>query len=171
MDKIITNKAVKVHQEIKDLRDKVENVVLVCTFELGKLLKQMRDERLYEQLGYETFLTYLAEPDISFSQASAYNAIKLYETYEVKLNKRDSLDGIPTRRLISLLPVIDEKNADDWISKARALSATDLRLELQEGRKANGETRTEEFHTLSRCTTCGKFRLDIPEDELCKCIS
>jgi hypothetical protein len=165
----LTDSAVKVHKEIKELRDKVENVVLMSTFELGRLLKQMRDEKLYEQLGYETFLTYLAEPDISFSQASAYNAIKLYEVYELQLKKKDELQGIPTRRLVTLLPMVNDKNVDDWLSKARSLSASDLRLELEEGRKANGENHPEEFHSLSRCTTCGKFRLDIPLEELCNC--
>lgn len=51
---------------------------------VGKDLKAMRDEKLYVELGYESFEIYCKEK-AHISQRSAYNFIKAYETYGEQL--------------------------------------------------------------------------------------
>jgi hypothetical protein len=48
---------------------------------IGRLLKTVRDEKLYEALDYENFTQFLASEELGFSREKAYLCIKVYEYY------------------------------------------------------------------------------------------
>lgn len=48
---------------------------------IGKLLKDIRDDKLYEKLDYENFSQFLASEEVAFSREKAYMCIKTYEYY------------------------------------------------------------------------------------------
>lgn len=48
---------------------------------IGKLLKNVRDEKLFVELDYENFSQFLASEELGFSREKAYMCIKTYEYY------------------------------------------------------------------------------------------
>lgn len=48
---------------------------------MGKLLKDVRDDKLYVELDYDNFSQFLASEELSFSREKAYMCIKTYEYY------------------------------------------------------------------------------------------
>jgi len=165
------NRAFSLHEEIKQIRNQAEKVVQMCTFELGQRLKEMRDNKLYSQLGFQSFIAYLNDPELQFSQATAYNAIAIYEKYQLKLAIPDGeILGISVRRLIELLPVINSENVTDWLSKAKTLSYVDLKKELHEFKEAGLTVKTElvPFPKIVHCPSCGGWKIE--SDNLCTCL-
>ena len=159
--KPIQHRAIKLDNQVKKLRIDVDKIVSVSLLQLGEWLKEIRDDRLHELLGSETFLSYLG--GLHFSQSSGYNAIRIYERYSEKLQLSDKIiTDIPQRRLVDMLPVITKKNKDEWLEKAKALSSSDLRIEINEarGKKPRGVR-------PRKCGYCGGWI--IKENKLCHC--
>lgn len=48
---------------------------------IGKLLKDVRDDKLYEKLDYENFTEFLSSEELGFSREKAYMCIKTFEYY------------------------------------------------------------------------------------------
>lgn len=48
---------------------------------IGKLLKDVRDDRLYEELDYDNFSQFLESDELGFSREKAYMCIRTYEYY------------------------------------------------------------------------------------------
>lgn len=79
---------------------------------IGKLLKIVRDENLYEELDYENFTQLLESEEVSFSREKAYMYIKVYEYYleTLQLSEED-VGSINVSRLSMMVPVL--KQIDD----------------------------------------------------------
>lgn len=165
-----SDRAFELNLEIKSIRNQAERVVQLCSFELGKRLKEMRDGRLFEQLGFKTFLAYLNDPEIQFSQATSYNSISLYEKYQLKLNvPTEETNGISVRRLVELLPVIDQENVSEWLSKARSLSSVDLEKEIHEFKQTKEMTKADfiPFPKIIKCHSCKGWIIE--SENFCTC--
>lgn len=109
--------------------DKAKYLVVEGFLKIGILLKEMRDERYYEELGHRTFTEYLESKD--FSRVSAYKCINIHDLYVEKL-------GVPEERLmqigvekLNLIKDIVETDADEWLSKSQVLSTRDLKYEVK----------------------------------------
>lgn len=139
----------------------MDKIVSVSLLQLGEWLKEIRDDRLHEVLGSETFLGYLG--GLHFSQASGYNAIRIYERYSEQFQlSAKIITEIPQRRLIDMLPVITKKNKDEWLEKAKVLSSSDLKIEIDE---ASGKKPRQ--IRPRKCGYCGGWI--ISENKLCHC--
>jgi hypothetical protein len=166
----MAEKAFETDRQIKELRRNVDKVVRLSTFELGRLLKEMRDGELYRELGYDAFTAYLGDPEISFSQSSAYGAIQIYETYELKLKlSQEQLEDIPVRRLNALAGIVDEESIGKWLERARSLSESDFRTELVEYRENKDQPQFIPAPRLQRCGVCGKWKVIADDKTLCQC--
>lgn len=74
---------------------------------IGKMLKTIRDERLYEALDYEDFKQFLASEEIGFSREKAYMCIKTYEYYiEVLQLDPAKIGQMNVSRLSMMVPVL-----------------------------------------------------------------
>lgn len=74
---------------------------------IGKLLKDVRDERLYEKLDYENFSQFLSSEEIGFSREKAYMYIKTYEYYIEYLQlDPERIGQINVSRLSLMVPVL-----------------------------------------------------------------
>lgn len=95
---------------------------------LGRLFKENRDLSFYKLLGHDSFEDFLG--DVSFSRAKVYGLIQVYELYVEKLGvpERDILE-VGTSKLLMLASVV-ESAPEDWIAKGKALSKSDLRVEI-----------------------------------------
>jgi hypothetical protein len=99
---------------------------------MAALLVQMREERLYRALDYDTFESYLGSLGAEGNRSWLYKLIRSYELFSQKLQ-------IPNNRLIEVGPskldviasVVNEDNKDEWLDKAAALSKSDIILEVR----------------------------------------
>lgn len=80
---------------------------------IGKTLKYIRDEKLYNYLGdggYSTFQHFLANPEVGVRPSTAYLYIRIYEYYCLQLTiPEEDIVEIPINRLMKLLPALKEK--------------------------------------------------------------
>lgn len=79
---------------------------------IGKLLKDVRDDKLYEQLDYDNFSQFLASEELGFSREKAYMCIKTYEFYIEYLEMEpEKIGQMNISRLSMMVPML--KNIDD----------------------------------------------------------
>jgi len=130
---------------------------------LGKLLSIMKttgDFRrvLGEELGMKrnAWNLYLAQPEISIAPSTARGLILIYEKWIKELGfKEERVQLVDRRKLQALLPVVDEKNAEDWLIEAENLSRNDLFLKLkQEGKEPMTCQHEWEKIPTFRCKIC-----------------
>lgn len=114
----------------------LHNEIIVCgqmassyIFELGKKLKQMRDEKLYKAAGFSTFEEYSTNA-IGFSERQAYTYINIVEKNSAEFLKSTSKIGVTKLALLSPLAE-DEKKELVESGKAEKLSVKDLKQEIQ----------------------------------------
>jgi len=130
-NKLTVAKAFKIDQEIKQLKVRVNSGFL----DLARLLKDIKDDKLYESLGYETFESYIAQPELGFDRSSVYRFIQIYDKFVIEL-------GVAPGRLVltdwtklrTILPCVNKSNVKELLAKAESLSRSDLRLEILEER-------------------------------------
>lgn len=104
---------------------------------LGFHLKVARDEKHYVVLGHESFDSYLGDPDIAFSRSWAFDVIRLYEVYVLRLKREEGeLTTIGPAKLLMVAkddpsgqPLVT-KDPDEWMGLARSLSRSDLKDEV-----------------------------------------
>jgi hypothetical protein len=76
---------------------------------IGKLLKDVRDEKLYEKLDYENFGQFLASEELGFSREKAYMCIKTYEFYiEVLQLDPEKIGQMNVSRLSLMVPMLKQ---------------------------------------------------------------
>lgn len=79
---------------------------------IGKLLKDVRDDKLYTQLDYDNFSQFLASEELGFSREKAYMCIKTYEFYIEYLEMEpEKIGSMNISRLSMMVPVL--KKIDD----------------------------------------------------------
>ena len=141
---MIQGEIVQISKEINpEKQEKAENThkeILVRTIvtannliELGKLFKQVRDEKLYKLLGADSFGEYCGFPEISFGRSTIYSFIYVYELFVLKLNfGAEYLSKIGHRKLQIISPIVggeyEEAGSDPhfWLDNANVLSESDL---------------------------------------------
>jgi hypothetical protein len=74
---------------------------------IGKLLKAIRDEKLYKMLDYTTFNEFLHSEEVSFSRAKAYAYITIYEYFiqELELDE-EKVAQMNISRLTMMIPIL-----------------------------------------------------------------
>lgn len=139
----LRDKAVNTHARIMTNGQVLQNTLL----EICKDLKSMRDERLYLQLGYETFEEY-AEKAVGLKQRQAYSYISTYEKLGPKYLEENSSLGITKLELISQ---IDSYEREEFIAEenVESLSVRELKEKVDEYKKQN-EQLTFQLEELSQ---------------------
>ena len=161
MKDLTPNKIYELDKEI----DKLIYMQNVTVYELGKRLKKVRDDKLYESLGYDTFKMYVASKGVKrYKTISAY--IYMYELFVEKFNFtiKDLADA-PYYKLQMITNKVKDKTpeeAKDWLEKAKALSVSDLLLEVREDSANEGFEEKRSYPIFVRCATCGDWIL--PEE-------
>lgn len=74
---------------------------------MGKLLKEIRDKKLYLTLDYDNFGQFLSSDEISISRESAFQYIRVYEFYIQYLELDENYVGkMPVSKLSIMLPML-----------------------------------------------------------------
>jgi hypothetical protein len=119
----------KLDQRIKNLRYSIDNSFL----DLAKSLKEVRDKKLHKDLYYETFESYIAQPELGFERRSVYAFIQIYEDFVEKYNVHpDALLEAGWTKLSKVIPYTNENNFQYMLEKATTLSRSDLDKDLVE---------------------------------------
>lgn len=107
---------------------------------VGRDLKNMRDEKLYTELGCETFEEYCDERT-PIKQRQAYNFIKCYEKYGERL---EELSDIGITKL-TLMSALDDEDREELIESGEAaeLSTRELEKRIKELQNKNEQLTLE----------------------------
>lgn len=122
---VATEKITQIIGQIK----KIKIDVATRFFRLGELLKQVQDEQLYFLRGYDTFNSFLKDPDVSISYQLACRFIRLYEVFILKFQiPKEQLVGVEYTKLEMLLAIEDKSKevVEYWIHTARELRRRDF---------------------------------------------
>lgn len=134
MDKLMVKEAYDNYTNIVRLRKSINNNF----WELVERLKTVRENRQWALLGHESWASYLAQPEVDFNQHTVdywltiFNSIKEYQ-----LQWPDIVNDIDSSKLAIVAPYINKDNAEEMLLKAKNLSRSDLRKEIQEAKFAD----------------------------------
>lgn len=90
---------------------------------LAQSLKQMRDEKLYIELGYNTFDAYIEGSGHPFGSRQAYNYIRVYENFDKKFIEEHSSLGVTKLEMLTKIfrgdveNFIEENNVEEMSSR------------------------------------------------------
>jgi len=145
--------AFELEQKVKELQHSIGSNFL----EMGKVLKEIRDNQYYRELGYDTITDWLQERSISAGWA--WNFINIYEIFilEHKLSPARVLET-DYSKLSLILPIVKRHpdQVDDWLTKAENLRRIDLRREIMDFKHAN---HPEEMNPLKQGVYISLFDL------------
>ena len=111
---------------------------------IGKLLKEVRDQKFYKHMDYETFGQFLESEELSFSREKAYMCIKVYEYYIEYLElDPSSIDTLNISRLSMMVPLLkqisDKTEAVKRIEEMSSLRHGDFVREVREKSNRDGK--------------------------------
>lgn len=148
------NVAFEIHNKVIEAKQDIERSFI----KLGGLLKEIRDKRIYENLGHDTFEGYIAQPELAFDRSTVYAIIGVYEDF-VMSNQSDidKLVKIGYAKLNRVRQFKDQDNFEEWIKKAEVLSLSDLSAEIKEVKGIATVSEVSEPETVEIvCPFCGK---------------
>lgn len=143
-------------EETKGLKEAIEGRFI----ELGKRLKRIRDERLFEPQ-YHSFDEWL--PEMKMSQPTISKLINIYDRFvtEYGISEQQLLKAGGWTVIAEILPVSKTKeDAKEWIEKAENLTRTDLRAEIKEHKTGKKEKKRKDCEHRKAydqrvCPSCG----------------
>lgn len=132
-DKLTTTEAHDIYEQIVVLRKSINT----SFWSLVEYLKSARDYRIWAVLGYDSWSSFLAQPEIDLNYRTVENYISIYKTVIEKLGdarRRELLlpFDIDITKLQVITPYITQDNSEELIQKAKTLSRSDLRAEIQD---------------------------------------
>lgn len=111
---------------------------------LGKLLKDIRDDKLYEVLDYENFSQFLNSEELSFSREKAYMVIRVYEYFIEYLGlSEEKVREMSVARLSLMMPALkkieDKDEALAQVEEFNSLRHNDFVREVKNKTSKDGK--------------------------------
>jgi len=128
-------RAEQLDDEVREMKNSIFDVY----FDMGAVLKQIRDEGLYKELGFENLEEYTQKRH-GFRYRKAAYLIAIVENCEKAGISKEDVRGIEWTKMKEL-PELTDENRQEWLMKAKELSVEELRKAVKESR---GETDYEE---------------------------
>lgn len=108
------------------------NIAASCMVEMGRDLKTVRDERLFSEMGYESFEEY-CEKKVGVGKRHGYNFIQVFERFGGE--KLAQLQGLGITKLLDMAKLDDEEVSDLMQNNNVAeLSTRELSAKVEEYR-------------------------------------
>lgn len=152
----------RLHQLREELGE-LKATAFQAYFRLAEIMKEIRDDELWRE-GYESFTAFCASEDIGFTFSHVKNAIVTLERFP----DYKQLSDIAYSKLQDIGPYLTAKNREDLIEKARSLSRSDLKHELNEMGLSQREDPGWYLPKIWNCEVCGKVR-GVRFEGLCHC--
>lgn len=134
-------------------------------FEFGEILKEIRDNQLWINQGYDSFAAFFSDPELAYSKSSVYHSIALVENFP---DWREWPTMPPVSKLIMLVPHLTDENKPKLLEYAHGLSRGDLKHELESVEVVNPTKTYVPLPKVYHCQDCGKLKGVFWED-LCTC--
>lgn len=137
-------------------------VLQTALYEVCKDLKQMKDKKLYTELGYSSFEDY-AEQACGIKQRQAYSYISAYEKLGESFLKENASFGITKLELISQ---ISSYERDEFLSEndVETLSTRDLKAKVEEYKKQNEQLTFESAELNERLDEISRQNLEMGKE-------
>jgi hypothetical protein len=167
--------AFEVHQHILDLK----RTMGMAFLEMGKLLKQVRDEGYYTVLGYDSFASYVINSELGFKTRTAQYYIEIFEWYVDKLSySQQYLAELGQDKLMRLLPIIKleygrltfpdlKDRIEELVTEVKELRPVDFEKKYKDDSKQVGHEDYLAPPEYFRCDKCGKWKIVIPIKDCC----
>jgi len=127
IQKIEDNEAWERYVRIKHLMHQSKTMMLM----VGAELYEFQRLKQYNALGYASFESFLADPDIDLARRTAYRLIRLYKKYILELGcATEALIEVGPSKLDKLAPYVTEENKIQLLNTASTLSRSDLHTYL-----------------------------------------
>jgi len=108
----------------------LKKVIDTAYIGLGRELYQIFHRRLFVEKGFNTFDDW-CENGLGISIVRGYRVRRIWTKFVKELNLRtEQLEGVGYTRAFEMLGVINESNAQDWLTKARTLSQRDFLVQI-----------------------------------------
>jgi len=115
--------------------------------EKGRILYDIHQDKLFETLGYPTFDSYIAQPELGMSRSTAYLYKELWRIFVVEMQVEPSeLIGVGVTKLRKIKKYISPENIKELLSYASQLSKSDLDIYLAE--RFGEETKPRKYNRL-----------------------
>ena len=129
-------KAEKAHNRREKIL-KLKRVAALSWLELGKQLFLVEKNKDYIGLGFESMNAYLLAPEsvggIDLTKTWALDFKCNYEKFVNELGRPgDHIALLEPSKLRYIRPIVDNKNVEEWLNKAKSLSRSDLIEEIKE---------------------------------------
>jgi len=163
---IVKLDAQQTHREILTLKRNMGMAFVV----LGELLKDIRDKKFYEELGYKNFTSYVVNSELGFKRSTAYYYIEIFEFFAQKLKwKQEKIAEMGYDKLVRLMPVIKKnpEKTDALVIDAEVLRPYDFNKKYRDEEKQKGHEDVLAPPEYFRCEKCGKWKIVIPIDDCC----
>jgi len=163
------------HQSVLNLKRQMG----IAFVEMGRLLKEIRDNKHFEALGYDSFQSYIINSELGFKRRTAYYYIEIYEWFVEKFEyELERVAEIGYDKLVRLLPVV--KRTYESLPSPKMEQRIELLVgDVQElrpvdfAKKYKDKEKQEEFEDYLappeyfRCDCHGKWRLVVPIEDCC----
>lgn len=161
-----------VYNQVAMLSDMAKDTA-VHAVALGAALSKAKNELLNGQplfrlAGFETWPNFIVTPacsgGVGITTRMAGKYIKIYETFKFKVKLQDwaALEGINEDALYAVSKVVNTKNYEEWLDKARTLTLDHLTVEIDE---AQGKgTATSEIVGYMPWDKLPKLLIELIED-------
>lgn len=136
----MSEKALALDEKVEDMKNRIFDTY----FDLGQVLREIRDGMLYKEFGYEDLEEY-AQKRHGFSYRKAAYLIAIVENCEKAGLSKDEVRGIEWSKM-ACLPSLTDENRAKWLAKAKEMSVEELKNEVK---KSRGEDETEEKKFIS----------------------
>lgn len=136
---------------------------------LGKLISENILNEYWKKLGYDSFGDFVAQSNLSFTKRTAYNYIDLWKLFCKFTIDMDKFTEIPYSKLLKIKDVITEDNLEEWLSKAKELSRSDLELELEENKALEAGKPFIPRPKVYLCPDCHKWVIWVSSMDICVC--
>jgi len=124
MNSLSSENIFEIDRKVKELRN-----MTVCSFwYLISLLKEIKDNNIWESLGCDSFKAYLSQPELSLKPQSINQYIIAYENLLSAGIPIQEFESVEKSKVKLIAPHI--KNDPELLDKAKTLSWNDLRDEI-----------------------------------------
>jgi hypothetical protein len=177
MKELTTNEKYEIAKKAFDDILRWKQISGISYLQLGRILKDFKDKKLYESLGespeFESFEKFLTIPAIDIKLRKAYYLIQIYTTFIEKFGfKIEELSDISWTRLRALLPCAKEENSKDLVEEAKILSHSDFDIKLKQLKYGWNTSIDCEHNEISQilfyeCNSCHeRFKIQPPKSKI-----
>lgn len=151
----------------------IKNRIGILFVELGKMLKEMRDNSLYRALNYDSFRSYVVNSSLGFTRRTAYYYIEIYECFVEKLGyDKGKVAEIGYKNLVKLLPRVKEsenkEKVEELVTDVQELRPVDFKKKYKDKEKQEPEDDYLAPPEYFMCDKCGKWFIIVPIDDCCE---